>query len=151
MKSCHGRQMLRTHNTKHFNSGLPRYLLFTLESHQHAHRLCSVSTHAILATAVSHFREFNVTNKKRNRLEWSTTIAILCFKVRNLLESTFMQSFMIRSPAKYCNITRPEMSPYSTVISPSLAKSRNFGTGNSSLSKSEVQSTALIQRTHIWC
>jgi hypothetical protein len=49
---------------------------------------------------------------------------------------------MIRSPAKYCDTARPEMSPYSTVISPSLAKRRNFitnfGAGNSCLSMSEV-------------
>jgi hypothetical protein len=49
---------------------------------------------------------------------------------------------MIRSPAKYCDTTRPEMSPYSTVISPSLGKRRNFiinfGAGNSFLSMSEV-------------
>jgi hypothetical protein len=49
---------------------------------------------------------------------------------------------MIRSPAKYSDTTRPEMSPYSTVISPSLAKRRNFiinfGARNSSMSMSEV-------------
>jgi hypothetical protein len=55
---------------------------------------------------------------------------------------------MIRRPAKHCDTTRPEMSPYSTAISPSLGEEEELYHKLRSRKLISVHVRSIIDRTY---